>query len=71
MIARMNDIQKLRQKSHSNISDNTLGDIAMKYSLIPALLIYKIIKAAPSVMYIRAESNVIKYTVDIILLLLS
>lgn len=67
MIARMTEVQKLRQKSQSNNWEISFGALAIMLSLIPNFPINNIINAAAKAIYIKAESNVIKYTVDIIL----
>lgn len=67
MIARMSDVQKLKQKSQLNICDISLGALVIISSLIPNFPISNIINAAAKAIYTKAESNVIKYTVDIIL----
>lgn len=45
----------------------SLGALAIMLSLIPNFPISSMIKAAAKAIYIKAESNIIKYTVDIIL----
>lgn len=60
MIARMTDVQKLRQKSQSNNLEMSFGALAIMLSLIPNFPISNIINAAAKAIYIKAESNVIK-----------
>ena len=67
MIARMSDVQKLRQKSQSNNWEISFGALAIMPSLIPIFPISNIIKAEAKDMYIKACKRVIKYTVDIVL----
>ena len=67
IIARISDVQKLKQKSHSNNWEISLGASATILSRMPSLSASKIANAADEDMYIKAESIVIKYTVDIIL----
>ena len=45
----------------------SFGALAIMLSLIPNFPISNIINAAAKAIYIKAKSNVIKYTVDIIL----
>lgn len=45
----------------------SLGALAIMLSLIPNFPISNIVNAAAKAIYIKAESNVIKYIVDIIL----
>lgn len=66
MPARMDDVQKLRQKSQSNNWEIKDGARSIILSRRPILPINKIRKAAVS-----ATSIAILYTSDIILLLLS
>jgi hypothetical protein len=67
MLARMSDVQKLKQKSQSNNLEIKIGAFAIISSLIPSFPISKIIKAEARAIYIKDESIVIKYTVDIVL----
>jgi hypothetical protein len=67
MIARISDVQKLKQKSQSNNREISLGALVIISSRTPSFPISKIANAAAKVIYIKAESIVIKYTVDIIL----
>lgn len=67
MIARISDVQKLKQKSQSNNREISLGALAIISSRTPSFPISKISNAAAKAIYIKAESIVIKYTVDIIL----
>ena len=67
MTARMSDVQKLKQKSQSNNLEISLGALAIILSLMTNFPISNITNAAAKAIYIKAESNVIKYTVDIIL----
>ena len=67
MIARMSDTQKLKQKSHSNNREINLGASAIILFLMPNFPISNITNAAVKAIYIKAKSNVIKYTVDITL----
>lgn len=67
MLARMSDVQKLRQKSQSNNLEIIIGALAIISLRMPSFPISKIIKAEARATYIKAESIVIKYTVDIIL----
>ena len=67
MTARMSDVQKLKQKSQSNNWEISLGALAIILSLIPNFPISNMTNAAAKAIYIKAESNVIKYIVDIIL----
>ena len=67
MLARMSDVQKLKQKSQSNNLEIRIGAFAIISSRIPSFPISKIIKAEARAIYIKAESIVIKYTVDIVL----
>lgn len=60
MIARMTDVQKLRQKSQSNNLEMSFGALAIMLSLIPNFPISNIINAAAKAIYIKAESSVIK-----------
>lgn len=60
MIARMADVQKLRQKSQSNNLEMSFGALAIMLSLIPNFPISNIINAAAKAIYIKAESSVIK-----------
>lgn len=47
MMARISEVQKLRQKSHPNISEISLGDLAISSFRIPVLLMNNIANAAP------------------------
>lgn len=67
MTARITDVQKLKQKSQSNNREISFGALATMLSLIPNFPISNIVNAAAKAIYIKAESIVIKYTVDIIL----
>lgn len=67
MIARISDVQKLKQKSHSKSLEISLGALAIILSLTPNFPISNIANAAAKAIYIKAKSIVIKYTVDIIL----
>lgn len=60
MIARMTDVQKLRQKSQSNNLEMSFGALAIMLSLIPNFPISNIINATAKAIYIKAESSVIK-----------
>lgn len=60
MIARMADVQKLRQKSQPNNLEMSFGALAIMLSLIPNFPISNIINAAAKAIYIKAESSVIK-----------
>ena len=70
MIARMTEIQKLKQKSQLNKSDISLGASSIILSLNSNLLISSIINAEAKAIFKKAKSQVIKYIVDIVLLLL-
>lgn len=63
----MTDTQKLRQKSQSNNWEISFGALAITLFLIPNFPISIMANAATKAIYIKAESIVIKYTVDIIL----
>ena len=63
----MNDTQKLKQKSQSNNLEISLGALAIMLSLIPNFPVSNIINAAVKATHTKAKSNIIKYTVDIIL----
>lgn len=63
----MTDAQKLKQKSQSNNREIGFGALAIMLSLIPNFPISNMTNAAAKAIYIKAESIVIKYTVDIIL----
>ena len=68
IIARINDVQKLRQKSQSNNSEMSFGAFAIISSRMPILLINNIIKADVSdIAHTKAQNSIIKYIVDIIL----
>ena len=67
MTARMADVQKLKQKSQSNSLEINFGALAIMLSLIPNFSISNIVNAAAKAIYIKTESIVVKYTVDIIL----
>lgn len=64
MTAKISDVQKLKQKSHSNIREINFGALAITSFLMPNFPISRMINAAAKAMYI------IKCIVDIILLLL-
>lgn len=65
MIARIRDVQKLKQKSHSNSREISFGALAIILSLIPNFPIRSIIKADTKAT--SAESVIIQYIVDIVL----
>ena len=67
MIARISDVQKLKQKSQSNNREISLGALVIISSRTPSFPISKIANAAAKAIHIKAESIAIKYTVDIIL----
>ena len=63
----MTDTQKLKQKSQSNNREISFGALVIMLSLIPNFPISNMTNAAAKAIYIKAESIVIKYTVDIVL----
>ena len=67
IIARINENQKLKQKSHSNNWEISLGAMVIILSRIPSFPISKMANAAAKATHIKAESIVIKYIADIIL----
>lgn len=66
----MTDVQKLKQKSQSNNLEISGGASSIILSRTPNLPINKIINAAVSDTQASAEAIIIKYIVDITLLLL-
>ena len=60
MIARIAEVQKLRQKSQSNNLEISFGALAIMLSLIPNFPISNMINAAVKAIYSKAKSNVIK-----------
>lgn len=66
MIARMTEIQKLKQKSQSNIFEMSLGAVDIIKSRTPILPINKIMNADAN----AKHSTFTKYNADIILSLL-
>lgn len=67
MIARMTDVQKLRQKSHSNNLEISLGALVIISSRTPSFPISRIANAAIRAIYTVAKAIVIKYIVGIVL----
>lgn len=67
MTARISDVQKLKQKSHSKSLEISLGALAIILSLIPNFPISNIINAAAKAIHIKVESPIIKYIVGIVL----
>lgn len=67
IIARIKDTQKLKQKSHANNCEISLGAPQIILSLIPNFSINKIIKAAISEAVTTIKNMVIQYNVGIIL----
>ena len=67
MIARISDVQKLKQKSHSKSLEINLGALAIMLALIPNFPISNIRNTAAKAIHIKAESIIIKYIVDIVL----
>lgn len=70
MLARMNETQKLKQKSQLNNSEITLVPLSITKSRIPDLPKNKIAKDAISAMLITSKNDTILYISDIVLLLL-
>lgn len=68
MLARMSDNQKLKQKSHPNNSEINFGERIIIQSRMPILPNSSMIKATTKA--IITVKPIIKYTVDIILVLL-
>lgn len=67
MIARISDVQKLKQKSQSNNREISFGALVIILSLMPSFPISKMTKAEAKVIQIKAAISVIKYIVDIVL----